>query len=750
MEKELNNYPSFSIVINTLNRASYLRETLNSFRWLKYPGEFEVVVVNGPSSDNTSEVLASYASSIRAGSCELANLSVSRNIGICMARGDIVAFIDDDAVPEPEWLLQLVEPYRDPMVGAVGGLVYNHTGYDFQYKYCIVDRLGNEDLAMPGPTPHLSFPKSDKIPHLLGCNSSFRRSVLLEVGGFDEEYEYYLDETDVCLRVVDAGYIIAQLDCAYVHHKYAPSNIRTSRKVLADRFSVVKNKLYFMLKNACEFYSMRNILKQYEGFVENQRNEIRELISENLLPDSAEDNFENDLERAMQVAFKRGFKAPARDALITLEKVKKYHGEFHKFDNLFSKEGKVIVLISKDFSPSHGGGVAAFSKGLAEALAGQGHIVHVVSQSSDISRVDFEAGVWVHRMCLQNIALCYEAEQMGVPKNIWKWSATALKEVKRIAAHRSIDVVEAPIWDCEGIAFLLDGQWPLITSLHTTLYFWLESHQQIANDKAWMRTFGRPMLEVEKYLMRHSHAVRANSCAIYRAIEHAYGFMFSSDALRVVHHGVPKLIDKNANASKEAGDVLTVLFVGRLEYRKGIDVLLQAIPKVLDKCSGVEFRIIGDDSLPVFEDGLTYKDNFLKSGVGPKYKDRVKFEGKVEQETLSEAYENCDIFVAPSRFESFGLVFLEAMREGKPVIGTFEGGMPEIIVNEHTGILVDSGDIDALADAILSLVNSQELRKKMGCAGKARFLEKFTSQHMANNSSSLYNIATRNFEVCHV
>ena len=203
--------PSFSIVINTLNRGPVLQKALDSFRWLKYAGDFEIVVVNGPSTDNSEEVITSWRPHIRAGKCDVANLSVSRNVGICMAQGDIIAFIDDDAIPEPEWLTQLADAYRDPMVGAVGGLVYNHTGYDFQYKYCLVDRFGNADLSLPGPTPHLSFPKSGRFPHLLGCNSSFRRSALLEIGGFDEEYEYFLDETDVCLRIVDAGYIIAQL-----------------------------------------------------------------------------------------------------------------------------------------------------------------------------------------------------------------------------------------------------------------------------------------------------------------------------------------------------------------------------------------------------------------------------------------------------------------------------------------------------------------------------------------------------------
>jgi glycogen synthase len=275
---------SFSIVINTLNRASLLQKTLESFRWIKYAGDFEVIVVNGPSTDNSDEVIAAWQPMIRAGNCDVANLSVSRNIAICMAQGDIVAFIDDDAIPEPEWLAQLAEAYKDPGVGAVGGLVYNHTGYDFQYQYCLVDRLGNADLSLPGPTPHLSFPKSYRFPHLLGCNSSFRRSALLEVGGFDEEYEYFLDETDVCLRIVDAGYVISQLPNAYVHHKYAPSNIRGENRVPKYRYPVIKNKIYFMLKHGREFHPIDYVIGEQQTFIQNQRKEIDWAIGRDFFP----------------------------------------------------------------------------------------------------------------------------------------------------------------------------------------------------------------------------------------------------------------------------------------------------------------------------------------------------------------------------------------------------------------------------------------------------------------------------------
>jgi glycogen(starch) synthase len=739
----MSSLPSFSIVINTLNRGRELQKTLESFRWLKYSGEFEVVVVNGPSTDNSADVISSWLPKIRAGTCDVANLSVSRNIGICMAQGDIVAFIDDDAIPEPEWLTQLAEAYSNPDVGGAGGLVYNHTGYDFQYRYALADRFGNADMSPSGPTPHRSFPKSEKFPHLLGCNASFRRSVLLEIGGFDEEYEYYLDETDLCLRIVDAGYILEQLPSAYVHHKFAPSNIRGSNKVARYRYPIIKNKIYFSLKHASEFYAHDHILREHQIFIENQRNDVNWAVSEKFLSESDLTAFNKDLERALEVGLKRGPEGVLKGALITPQKIKKYAGDYLPFTPIDNTHFKTIVLISRDFPPNHGGGIATFNKDLAEALATEGNIVHVITQSPDINRVDFENGVWVHRMVVVENALPTEAIERKIPAQIWHWSATALAETRRIASHRKIDVVEAPIWDCEGVAFLLNGQWPLVTSLQTTLHFWLESNSHCRDNAGWMEAFGLPMLALEAELMLKSSSIRSISLAIRRAIEMAYDITFEESKILIAPLGMPP---ENIHRSTTGPTTkLTVLFVGRLEYRKGIDVLLSAIPKILEKNPNILFRILGDDTLPMSDGMTTYKAAFLSSEHGQNCKDQVVFEGRVNDDILRDAYQTCDVFVAPSRFESFGLVFLEAMRVAKPVIGCVTGGIPEIVSDNENGLLVQPGNEEALTKAILTLADSEKLRIEMGSASQKIFLSQFTSDAMARSSSKLYNIAEMNF-----
>jgi hypothetical protein len=735
-------FPKISVVINTLNRGIELDKVLRSFSWLKYGGEFEVIVVNGPSTDNSNEVIESWLPKIRAARCDVANLSVSRNIGICMAAGEIIAFIDDDAIPEPEWLEQLAAAYSDVEVGAVGGFVYNHTGYDFQYKYCIVDRFGNADLSPPNPTPHYCFPMSEKIPHLLGCNSSFRRSALLEIGGFDEEYEYFLDETDVCLRIVDAGYVIRQLPDAYVHHKYAPSNIRGENRVPRYRYPVIKNKIYFTLKHAREFYTLDRVMLEQQRFIESQRAEVNWAVQNELLSQTDAHAFDGDVERAIKIGLDRGFEGVSPDAMITQQKIKKYAGNFLSFPVLNAVNPKAIVLVTRDFPPDHGGGIAVFNKDLAEGLAANGNIVHIVTQSLGINSVDFECGVWVHRMVIQDFELSAEARKRNVPTHIWNWSNTALQEVRRIESHRSVDVVEAPIWDCEGVAFLLDGEFPLVTSLQTTLHFWLDSHPAQRSDANWMQSFGLPMLNLEKEMMTRSQGIRAISAAIRREIELAYDFAFSDERIVIAPLGMPPDIGASSPVS-ENGD-LTVLFVGRLEYRKGIDLLLSAVPRICKQNGRIRFRVIGDDTLTLSDGVSTFKSEFLASDENKLCLDKVVFEGRVSDDVLREAYRTCDVFVAPSRFESFGLVFLEAMRACKPVIGCIAGGMPEIISNDVNGFLVPVGDVDSLVSAIEKLSGSPELRREMGIAGQRIFNDRFTSVEMARSSVPLYELAVSN------
>ncbi|MDQ1817153.1 glycosyltransferase [Massilia sp. CCM 9210] len=733
---------TFSIVINTLNRAALLQETLESLCRLRYAGRFEVIVVNGPSTDDSEQVIASWLPRIRTARCDVGNLSVSRNIGICMAAGDVVAFIDDDAIPEPEWLTELAAAYQEPGVGGAGGRVLDSSGYTFQYHYATANRLGDVDISHRKGTPQLCFPGSREFPYLQGTNASFLRSALLEVRGFDEEFEYFLDETDVCCRLVDAGYLLKQLPHAYVHHKTAPNEVRDHARLPRAIYPILKNTIYFSLKHGLAYATRAQIDAHNGEAAASQRRHLEFMIANGSAGEERRARFEDEHARAWNIGTLHGLKPVAGG--IDAAKRARWQGAFLPFATVGNAQARTLVLVSRDYPPNHRGGIATFSRDLAEALAAEGHQVYVITESATHSHVELVGGVWVHRIALREYARTCEAMERSIPQEIWNWSATALAAARRIASQRPLDLVEAPIWDAEGAAFLLAAEWPLVTSLHTTLHFSLQGRTELRDDAAWMARFGTPMLALEKELMQRSQAIRANSAAIRRDIEQAYGFRFDDATLRLVPLGMPDVPHAVAPATRADGSI-TVLFVGRLEARKGIDVLLAAVDPVLAQHPRVRFRIIGDDTLLMSGAAISYKEHCRRNGQLAAWGERVTFEGRVDDATLRAAYRDCDVFVAPSRYESFGLVFVEAMREARPVIGCAAGGMPEVVSDGVNGILVAPDDSAALAGAIGTLAASPELRAVMGRAGRALFEDKFISSRMAQDSAPLYGIALGRF-----
>src|SRR3984893_58060 len=217
--------PRVSAVINTYNRAASLHNTLQAMLRQNYPN-FEVIVVNGPSTDHTLGILKAHASGIRVGSCSERNLSISRNVGSEMAEGDFVAFIDDDAVPDEDWLIDAIAAFDGDEVAGVGGFVYDHTGYELQYSYTLCDRMGNAYHNLAVSMPEFCYPGSYRYAALLGTNSIFRRAAFIEKGCFNKLFIFFLDEPDVNLRLIDVGYLLKKIPRAFVYHHSLPSHIR--------------------------------------------------------------------------------------------------------------------------------------------------------------------------------------------------------------------------------------------------------------------------------------------------------------------------------------------------------------------------------------------------------------------------------------------------------------------------------------------------------------------------------------------
>ena len=377
-----------SIVINTLNRAHYLRNTLISLQYLDY-ASFEVIVVNGPSTDETEVLLKSWENRIKIGRCEEANLSMSRNIGIAMASGDYIAFIDDDAIPEPEWLNQIMQGFDADEIAGVGGKIIDHTGCAFQYEYVSVNRLGCVSTSDNKSMPNNCFPASYHLPYLVGTNNAYKKDALLQIKGFDEAYEYCYDETDVCLRLIDDGFFIRQLNNAFIHHKSAPSNLRDVKKVLVDRSKILKSKFYFSNRYGKPYHSQKEIDANNNEYIKLHRQDVEINIEKNLLTINHLIKFELDQCNAWQQA---KIEVNSDRKLITSELLQKHQSAFKAFSTFLSKEKKKVCIFIADEEKPWG----TVFKNYRDLR--NGDKIYFLVPTEKHSTIDFESGVWIHRI----------------------------------------------------------------------------------------------------------------------------------------------------------------------------------------------------------------------------------------------------------------------------------------------------------------------------------------------------------------
>lgn len=171
-----------------------------------------------------------------------------------------------------------------------------------------------------------------------------------------------------------------------------------------------------------------------------------------------------------------------------------------------------------------------------------------------------------------------------------------------------------------------------------------------------------------------------------------------------------------------------ILFVGRLVPEKGVETLLRAFVKVVAKIPEAKLVIVGNGPL---EPKLKELQNTLKIK-------NVFFLKKVENRLMPHIYVGCSVLVLPSYVEPFGNVVIEAMAAGKPVIGSYVGGIKDTIVHGETGFHIAAGDIEKLTFLLLKLLNDKSLNEKLGKNALIRVQKQYDSRMIAKRIERLY------------
>ena len=197
--------PRVSVVVCSLNGSATIRDTLEALTRLEYPN-YEVIVIDDGSTDETPVIANEYP--FRVISTENRGLSNARNLGWQQATGDIVAYIDDDAYPDPQWLSYLVQVFQRSDFVGVGGPNLAPAGDGW-----IADCVANS----PGGPVHVLVSDTE-AEHIPGCNMAFRRDALSALNGFDPIFRAAGDDVDICWRLQDRRWKIGFSAAAVVWH----------------------------------------------------------------------------------------------------------------------------------------------------------------------------------------------------------------------------------------------------------------------------------------------------------------------------------------------------------------------------------------------------------------------------------------------------------------------------------------------------------------------------------------------------
>ena len=347
------------------------------------------------------------------------------------------------------------------------------------------------------------------------------------------------------------------------------------------------------------------------------------------------------------------------------------------------------------------GGMNVYVLNLAKELGELGHTVDVFTRfhdPSDPRKVDMGSGATLIHVEAGPIGQQKSDLPMYIDEFVANVSATEKSE------RRSYDIIHSNYWLSGKVGSILSRRWkiPHVVTFHTLAKTKLRA--RVGESESDLR------ISVEQEVMRESTDILVLTRAEKMDLENLYGI--SPEKVSVISAGVdtdifypvPKL---KARVGLGLPDKETVMYAGRVEPIKGLDILLDSF-KILNETRDVHLVVVGGSLSGDRElDALRQRSKQL--GI----LEKITFTGSVNQSELGRYYSAADVFVLPSHYESFGLVALEAMACGTPVVASRVGGIPSFVDDGETGYLITWRSAEPFADRIEMLLENLDLRNFM-------------------------------------
>ena len=382
-----------------------------------------------------------------------------------------------------------------------------------------------------------------------------------------------------------------------------------------------------------------------------------------------------------------------------------------------------VAFLTLHYPPPAGSGAANYAYHITQQLAKLGHEIHIfcprISHNND-KYIMSNKGVIVHKLNTINKPFLFAI-------SFW------ISLISKIFYIRNyFDIVHG-----NGIAdFCLNKFFIKRPRIITTHHLGSSTVKMLKADGYARWRNMRSEIGITSYLQKKciKSADMVITVSNFTKLDIIKTFNTPESKIKVIYNGinyndftVPKRTINKAKKTFGFSERPVLLFVGRLEPRKGIDILLKAMVKILQNMD-VELLLVGP--------GEQTKYRELASCLG--ILEKVRFFGRVSDELLKILFASCDLFVLPSRLEGFGLVLVEAMAAGKPVVATNVGGIPEVVKSMQNGILVDADDENALALAVVSILRDKILLENIGNNNRVTVQKRFSWQEAALMTEKLY------------
>ena len=386
-----------------------------------------------------------------------------------------------------------------------------------------------------------------------------------------------------------------------------------------------------------------------------------------------------------------------------------------------------VIMLSWEYPPRIVGGISPHVHDLSQRLQAKGIEVHVVTKCTSAAPDEETqpSGVQVHRVKLDEepkdfiheIQLLNIATDRRVRKLLEDWRPGGQPTIFHAHDWLSLDAARE---------LKYEYKLPMIATIHATE---TGRHGGIYNDTS-------KYIHEQEYWLTYE-AWRVIVCTEFMREEVSKSFSVGWDKIDVIYNGVEAskfefqwtAAERAAQRAKLAlPEEKIVMFVGRFVREKGIQVLLNAAHVILAQEPDTKFMIVGGG----------HRERLERYAEWAGLKDKVLFTGFMANRSLHQLYRVADVAVFPSLYEPFGIVALEAMAAGAPVVASDAGGLREVVHHDETGTLSFAGDPQSLAWAVLKVLRDPVRAHRMGEEAKVRLHDEFSWDTIADQTLAVY------------